>query len=103
MDHRTGTVPSMNETTEQPLLVLYRNRDQDNDTYSLHYEGRELIGRSDLPTRVVLGRGKQDPRELTEPQRDALVEILTGLRGEALRNYSVEIWLWDDSLIEKWW
>lgn len=94
----------MTESTERPLLVLYRNRNRDNDTYTLHPDARELVGETPhLPSRVVLGRDWPDPPELTELQRDALVEILTGLRGEALRNYSVEIWLWDDSLIEKWW
>lgn len=94
----------MDESTERPLLVLYRNRNRDNDTYALHRESRELVkGTMDLPSRVVLGRDWPNPQELSELQRDALVEILTGLRGDALRSYSVEIWLWDDSLIEKWW
>lgn len=91
----------MDESTERPLLVLYRNRDRDNDTYALHEETQELVKTTtDLPRRVVLGRGV---KELTELQREALVEILTGLRGDALKSYSVEIWLWDDSLIETWW
>jgi len=94
----------MDESTERPLLVLYRNRNRDNDTYALHRESRELVkGTMDLPSRVVLGRDWPNPQELSDLQRDALVEILTGLRGDALRSYSVEIWLWDDSLIEKWW
>ena len=94
----------MDETTERPLLVLHRNRDRSNDTYTLHQETRELVqGTTGLPSRVVLGRDWPNPQELTELQREALVEILTGLRGDALKSYSVEIWLWDDSLIEKWW
>lgn len=93
----------MDESTERPLLVLYRNRNRDTDTYTLHHQSRDLVnGTVDLPSRVVLGRDWPNPQELTELQRDALVEILTGLRGDALMSYSVEIWLWDDSLIEKW-
>ena len=83
---------------------MYRNRNRDNDTYTLHDDTRELVmGTAYLPSRVVLGRDWPDPKELTVPQQEALVEILTGLRGEALKSYSVEIWLWDDSLVEKWW
>lgn len=94
----------MDESTERPLLVLHRNRNRDTDTYALHQETRELMaGTTRLPSRVVLGRDWPNPQELTELQREALVEILTGLRGDALKSYSVEIWLWDDSLIEKWW
>jgi hypothetical protein len=94
----------MEDPTERHLLVLYRNRNRDNDTYTLHDDTRKLVkGTVDLPSRVVMGRDWPNPQELTELQRDALVEILTGLREGDLRNYSVEIWLWDDSLIEKWW
>ena len=95
----------MDESTERPLLVLYRNRNRDNDTFCLHRQTRELMGETTpcLPSQVALGRDWPDPQEITETQREALVEILTGLRDGALKSYSVEIWLWDDSLIEKWW
>jgi len=92
------------DTTEQPLLVIYRNRNRDTDTYALHPDSAKLLASPiNLPSRVILGRDWPNPAELSESQRDALAEILTGLRDDALRAYSVEIWLWDDSLIEKWW
>jgi len=94
----------MDETTERPLLIFYRNRTRNTDTYTLHRGSRELIASPiELPSRLALERDVSTPEELNEFQREALVEILTGLRGDAIRTYSVEIWLWDDSLIEKWW
>lgn len=89
--------------TELPLLVLCHTRKGDTDSYTLHQDTRKILkDRLYTPSCVTLERDPQGPGELNELQRDALVEILTGLREGEVKNYAVEVWQWDDRLIEKW-
>ena len=85
-------------------LILCRNRVVDGDVYWLDPKVREQLdgthGAQDRPGKVVLGG--QPPLDLNDLQRVALVEILTGLRGEELQGYSVEITDWTFNPLEVW-
>lgn len=77
------------------VLTLHVGRNRGGDTYEVSLESRkhlkEVPGLLGAAPRVFIAREPGMEGELIEDQKVALVEVLTGLRGEATRTYQVDL------------
>lgn len=80
------------------ILYLEATRNRDGDTYALAPETRkELEGRAGgrlRHGRLFLAKEVGTDSALTTDQKVAVMEILTGLQGEEVRDRGVELQVW---------